>query len=155
VEEAPVLVAEGDGLEPLRRVRQQYYNHAYKITRRRTDPETGQLPVEYHAIVAWYQQQGDNIGTMIPEDKHGNSQVEALPQDGGGSGKDVCGSSQGDLGDSISNAIGSTDLGTGTVSAEEPVAALPRPSEDEVGSGPAEHLEDGGTTEPIRDGQAS
>lgn len=68
-EAGPMLTSEGDGLEPLRKVRQRYYNRANKIARRRTDPETSLLPEKYHAIVAWYRQQGDRVNLLIPEDK--------------------------------------------------------------------------------------
>lgn len=165
VEEAPLLVTEGDGLESLRKIRQRYYNTATQLVRRHTDEETGQLPAKYHSIVAWYRTQGDRVNLLIPEDKEyldvnlsqpsnfillgtvavvdeaGNVEhvpVEAVQADSQVAGEDVARPEAGGIGYSTDYASGSSQAGLGEVTVEEPAAVLPGTSETPVDSGTQE-----------------
>lgn len=63
----PLITSEGDGLNPLRVVQQQYYTKANKIVAKCTDPVDGTIDPFYVDLAGWYRTQGDNVKLLIAQ----------------------------------------------------------------------------------------
>jgi hypothetical protein len=70
----PMVDPDGDYTSRLQKIRAMYYEHANNIVQNNTDQD-GVLKADCHDIVAWYREQGDRIGLLMPEVKNeGNGQ---------------------------------------------------------------------------------